>query len=322
MQSTTQTLDVSNVSNVSHIAVPTLKSSSTLVEFTYGVPTLSRKDRRVTDEVLTNKNAESGAGKFTKQLLPNCKELKELQNLGQRIRQTHYRWTLPWSDMGTRLLPMARFPDYNEIMTANEQEFRAGVQAILDVYDWEIIQAKTKLGDLFEPDKYPTLDEFEALFKWNFKYLPVPSAGDFRIDVGDEAVSVLTDNFQQNNQRELMSSMRHVVNEVRESLTKLSNQLQSGKTYDTTVGKPTLLSEDGKTVLHREDGVYRLLELMRTCNLTQDTQIEAARAKLEKQFLGSGLAISREALKEDSSLRDQTQAVVDDVIKSLPTLDM
>ncbi len=54
----------------------------------------------------------------------------------------------------------------------------------------------------------------------------------------------------------------------------------------------------------------------------QDTQIEAARVKLEEQFLGSGMALTREALKEDEALRTKTQAVVDDVLKNLPTLDL
>jgi len=51
--------------------------------------------------------------------------------------------------------------------------------------------------------------------------------------------------------------------------------------------------------------------------------MEAIRTKLEDQFRGVGkLPISPEALKEDSSLRAETRSVVEDVISSLPTIDL
>jgi hypothetical protein len=51
--------------------------------------------------------------------------------------------------------------------------------------------------------------------------------------------------------------------------------------------------------------------------------MEAIRTKLEDQFRGVGkLPISPEALKEDSHLRAETRSVVEDVISSLPTIDL
>ena len=44
-------------------------------------------------------------------------------------------------------------------MTAFEQEFDRLVQAFLDVYDWEIIQSRAKLGDLFNDADYMSVHE-------------------------------------------------------------------------------------------------------------------------------------------------------------------
>lgn len=305
---------------VPEISVPSLQSSAILIAFTCGVPTLSRKDKRVTDETLIHNNAEAGAGKFTKSLLPNCKELKSLQDLEKRIRQAHYRWTLPWSDIGLRLCPTARFPEYVEVMTEFENKFRAGAQAVLDVYDWEIIQAKTKLGDMFDENAYPSIEVLEGKFKWIMEYSELPEQGDFRIDVSNEMRDILKSNYSNGHPQRIQKAMTHVVSKIRYALDKISTQLTENRPNKDTIGAPTLY-EDGE-LKHRNSGVFELLELMRTCNIMQDTQIEAARVKLEEQFLGSGMALTREALKEDEALRTKTQAVVDDVLKNLPTLDL
>ena len=97
-----------------------------------------------------------------------------------------------------------------------------------------------------------------------------------------------------------------VLKEVIELLTRFHKQLDRGYIAEGTL-----------------DQIYLLLDTMRTCNLTQDTQIEAARLKLEEQFRGLGrLSLSKEALKEDDVLRAETKSVLEDVIKSLPTIDM
>ena len=66
-----------------------------------------------------------------------------------------------------------------------------------------------------------------------------------------------------------------------------------------------------------------MIDMLKACNLTGDTQMEAIRTKLEDQFRGVGkLPISPEALKEDSHLRAETRSVVEDVSSSLPTIDL
>jgi hypothetical protein len=71
------------------------------------------------------------------------------------------------------------------------------------------------------------------------------------------------------------------------------------------------------------DGVLDMIDMLKACNLTGDTQMEAIRIKLEDQFRGLGrVPLSAEALREDKHLRAETKSVVEDVIKNLPTIDL
>ena len=74
--------------------------------------------------------------------------------------------TLPWSDMGMRLLPTATFFKYKQRMTELEQEFERLVNNFFDIYDDAVINAQTLLGDLYNPDNYPPLDVLRHKFKF------------------------------------------------------------------------------------------------------------------------------------------------------------
>ena len=113
--------------------------------------------------------------------------------------------------------------------------------------------------------------------------------------------------------------MGDVFNRTRTYLERLHNSLD-----DTDVGK----RKDGKPKQKRLststfDGVLDMIDMLKACNLTGDTQMEAIRTKLEDQFRGLGrMPLSPEALREDKHLRAETKAVVEDVIKNLPTIDL
>ena len=64
--------------------------------------------------------------------------------------------------------------------------------------------------------------------------------------------------------------------------------------------------------------VLDIVDLLSVCNVTNDSQMEAMRLKLEDTLQG----VTPDALREDEFLRAETKKSVDEVIKSLPSLDM
>ena len=64
--------------------------------------------------------------------------------------------------------------------------------------------------------------------------------------------------------------------------------------------------------------VIDIVELLDVCNVTGDSQMTALKMKLDEALRG----VTPEALREDEYLRAETKRTVDDVIKSLPSLDV
>ena len=149
---------------VPNVSAPSIQSSAMIVEFSASVWTGRKKDKSASAQITMQNNAASGTANVSKKLLGDCAELRAVQDFVANARNQHYALTMPWSDLGQRLVPTAMFFDYQNQMSAFEQEFNRLVQAFLDVYDWEIIQSRAKLGDLFNDADYMSVHELSRKF--------------------------------------------------------------------------------------------------------------------------------------------------------------
>ena len=56
---------------------------------------------------------------------------------------------------------------------------------------WEIAQAAASQGYLFNANDYPEIGDIMKKFSYSLQYIPLPDAGDFRVDIGNEALTEL-----------------------------------------------------------------------------------------------------------------------------------
>ena len=166
--------------NMETPVVPSIASSAMLCELSISTWTGRKKDKRASEQVTSDNNASAGVANVSKKLLADCEELVAIQKLTANIRNLHYGMTMPWSDIGHRLLPTAQYFKYHEQMTTMQNEYESLVDTFLRDYDNEIINAQLKLGDLFDPFEYPTADSLRAKFGFRLSYIPLPDVGDFR----------------------------------------------------------------------------------------------------------------------------------------------
>ena len=93
-------------------------------------------------QVTDDNNAESGSAGVYKKLFGNCPELEAItKHVGHVRNHIHYKLTMPWSDLGQRLLATAMLPDYQLLMSEAEVEFWRLVKEFMKVYQWEVSQA-------------------------------------------------------------------------------------------------------------------------------------------------------------------------------------
>lgn len=286
---------------------PSIGSSSMLCELSISTWTGRKKDKRASEDVTTDNHAASGVASVHKKLLADCQELVAVQKFTANSRNLHYSMTMPWSDTGLRLLPTAQYFKYHQAMTDIQNEYNRLVDTFLSGYEWEITQASAKLGDLFQRDEYPTVEALRNKFGFRLSYIPLPDAGDFRIDIGNEATEQVKEHYQSYYSTQLNNAMNDVWQRTHKALTAMSERLDYSDHEKKKVFRDSLVGN-----------VLDMVELLTVCNVTGDSQMEAARLKLEDALRG----VNADALREDAHLRSETKRTVDEVIKSLPSLDI
>lgn len=294
-------------------SVPSISSSAVLIDLSISVWTGRKMDKRASMDVTASNNAAKGVAAVHKKLLGDCAELDAVQKFAANARNAHYAMTLPWSDLGMRLCPTTKYIDangYEKTMTELQAEFFRLTDAFLNAYDWEIQNAQLKLGDLFNADEYPTRQSLESKFKFRFTALPLPDAGDWRLDINNEAAQTLKEQYEKFYGDQLRSAMSDVWERAYDALTKMSERLDYADGETKKIFRDSLVTN-----------VQDIVDLLETCNITNDPVMAEAHRKLNAALQG----VTPDALREDSYLRAQTKQRVDEVkkiIDNLPGLGM
>lgn len=300
-----------NSVNPEHTA-PSIGSSAMLVDMSISFWTGRKKDKKASEDVTDANFAASGVASVHKKLLADCQELVAVHKFTANSRNIHYAMTMPWSKTGLALLPTAQYFKYHQAMTDIQNEYWRLVNTFLQGYEWEIVQASAKLGDLFNRDEYPTLDTLRSKFAFNLSYVPLPDAGDFRIDINNEANEQIRDHYQSYYATQLDNAMNDVWTRLHKALAAMSERLDYSPSATTKA--------DGKKTFRDSlvGNVLDMVELLNVCNVSDNNQMNTARMKLEDAFRG----VNADALREDAHLRSETKRTVDEVIKSLPSIGM
>ena len=281
----------------------TISSSAMLVDLTIKGYTGKKQDKAVADEVAGAKHAKSRAGTYQKNLFANCRELATIQGYDVMIRQWHNSRTLPWSDRGPRLLPTKNYFDYMRELQHHQSVREALIQEFVQdsVYARVIQEAQFELGALFNVDDYPDADEVRNhRFSMTYNIYPLPEAGDFRIDIGNEGLEQLRAEFEEAQERRISDAMQDIRNRVKEVVSRLSNQLR--------------IEPDGTKGRVHEGTIEACLELCDSIvalNLTRDPEIEAMR----RELVGVVQYVDAKDMRKDEAYRAQTKQDLDDLLE-------
>lgn len=286
------------------LSAPSIASSAMFAELSIGNWTARKLDKTATKQTTAAAGAADDAGAFHKKLL-SCPELEAVQkHIANTRANIHYRLTMPWSDLGLRLLPTSVFPEYYKEITAAETEFHRLVNEFLQAYTWAQAQAQARLGNLFSSDDYPTAESVASKFRFRHTQTPIPDVDDFRLNIGHEAETALKTQYQNFYTAQIDAAMRDVWQQTYDALAKMSERLDYTDKEDKATRK---IFRDSLV-----ENVRDLLALLPKFNITQDQRLENMRIRLEDAMLG----VSADALREDDILRIDTKSKVDGILKS------
>jgi len=301
-----------NLNQVPEVSTPSLQSSAVLVELCISQWTARKKDKRASDEVTRNAVADKGAASVNKKLLGDCPELDAIKKFATAVRTTHYNATVPWSDCGLRLLPMKRYAEYVNEMSGLQAEFKKLVDTFLNKYEWEVISSQARLGDLFLRDDYPTTESIARKFDMRINYIPVADASHFAVDIADEQRDILKSHYESYFSKQIESAMGDVWQRVHKALSAMSDRLAEPTDSDKTNKRGHKIFRESLVT-----NALDMLDLLSSCNVTGDSQMEALRLKLEESLRG----VTYESLSHSSIQRAETKRAADEMLASLPSLD-
>ncbi len=280
-----------------------IDTCSMIVEFNASVWTARKLDKTATDEVVHSKKAGAkDAARVNKHLLAGRNELDVIQKHVNATRTYVYSMTLPWSDSGQRLLPTDKFLEFNERMDEENDKFWKLVNDFVDVYPSLITAQAMALGDMFNRNDFPSQAEIAAKFDFTVGFLPVPTFGDFRIDVGNEAQKELQEKLESLTAARVDAAMRDIKEKLMDHLKRVSDRL----TVDYINGEAVTRKFHNSLV----EGGLELCDMVKSLNIVGDAQLEAARLGLEKALLN----VDAKELRTNAHTRADVKTQVDDIL--------
>ena len=291
-----------------------INEAALLVTLSIGIPPLVKTDKKATKQVEDTNRTDRNIGEFKKKLL-TADTLDKINTLRGEARTYHYAKTLPWGDLGIRLLPNVYLIDYQNELRRLSSEFENLTKDFLTAYPAEVAQAQLKLGDLFNEADYPPTAHLKDKFRFSVSFEPLPASGDFRVDIGATAAQELKDMYANVIQERIGAAMKDVWERLLTPLKNLSLKLDYEEVEDKsgtgnhTTSKPKNGHFKGTIVTN----VLEIVDVMKECNLMGDPKMEQVRIDLRKALTG----VTYDGLKNSESLRILTKEKIDGIISNL-----
>ena len=276
-----------------------IASSAVLIDLNISIWTARKLDKNVSKEIDINKNTTIKAGNYNKHILAGSDQLDAITKLANEIRDWHGRQTLPWSDTGTRLLPMTNFFEYKQQLGVYEAEFKSRINTFIQQYP-NIIQSMVyKLGNLFDRSEYPDADKIESKFNLRYTIMPVPETKDFRVDIADDIRDEMQKEYQKAYEGRVETAMSDAWSRLHNTLEHMVDRL----------------SGDDKKIFRNSlvDNALELTNLLTRLNITKDPKLEQARQALEQSLVG----VTADDLRESQGARQEILSRVNEIMESI-----
>lgn len=183
-----------------------LANKAMIVALTVSCWTARKQDKQVSVEVEKAHGAVD-AGRYNKLLIDKA-YLDPLTSYAGKVRNEHYRLTLPWLDNGGRLLPSKLFFEYQSTMDKLKSEYRKLVEDFVAVYQTQLVPAaRNRLGTMYDPSDYPDATLLPRKFGIDIDIMPVPQGEDFRVEVSESERARIQAEIEERTHRRKLDAM-------------------------------------------------------------------------------------------------------------------
>jgi hypothetical protein len=186
-------------------------------------------------------------------------------------------------------------------------ELRVAVEIFLAQYSTLVSAAAFSLGDLFKAEEYPTVDEVRSKFRVEYVFLPVPTSGDFRVDVVQDVAQTLRTEYESYYNSKIKDAVQDAWERLTECVKHMSQQLADAETPRETKKGPVHRRKFHDSMIGNAN---ELCSVLTALNITNDPKLEQARQALERAINNR----TADDLRESDELRRDTKARVDAIL--------
>lgn len=273
-----------------------LSDKALLVHLSVSQWIAKKLDRAASQEVAKANHADVRAGRYNKSLLPTSQHLDDVKAKTSMIRKKFYSNTLPWGIEGTYILPSANYLTFMTDFRKEKGEWEYLVEQFLTDYPRARSDASRLLGSLYNASDYPDVSVLRYKFAMDMTVLPVPSGGDFRVELVDEEYDAIRADIEQRVADAQLVAMRDVWQRLYDRVQKYVERLS-----------------DPKNIFHNTmiESASETCELLTRLNFTDDPNLEAMRSEVEQKLT----AYHPDAIRNDPDLRadvaKEAQSIMD-----------
>ena len=302
-----------------------IASSAMIGSLNISVWEARKLDKNTQAEVLANKGAKSRrAATVSKHLFSECPSLEAIKTLRGEARVWFNNATLPWDDNGGRLITTAQYLRVMEQAAKYEQRFNDLLNVFVNVYGTEISKQAFEMGALFDRSEYPPVSEVRGKFRFVLSVSPVPLAGDFRVDIGNEAAAQLKAQYERALAERVSGAVADTWQRVKAQVEWVHGRMTAVLEHDPDAVEQVPTTDDNGVVVSveikkkRRPKLYdsmleqglELCAMLRDLNVTNDPRLEAARQDLETALT----RVDIDSLKESTELQRATKSAMQDIL--------
>ncbi len=258
-------------------------------------------DRQASDHVAVAHDASASAGRYNKRLLPKA-AFAALTSTMSEARTKHYENSLPWDDKGARLLTVANYEHYTELMNALRERVVRQRARFIEDYDDYVDQARLDLGKLFRIEDYPSKEALQGKFAIRYRITPVPDADHFIAKLASDDTDRVKRDIERHIEEQLHDAVGDLYRRLGEAVGRVSDRLQE--------------DDNGKPLVFRNsmiENIRDLVDVVPRLNIFGDDELARLCGQVKEKIAGVEPDALRPSKTFDPAARAQVKRDADDL---------
>ena len=251
-------------------------------------------DRQASTHVAVHHEASAAAGRYNKCLLPRT-AFAAINSTMSAARTAHYAQSLPWDDQGSRLLPVANYEQYIELMDGLRERMVRERARFIEDYEDNIDKARLDLGKLFRIADYPSKEDLHGRFGLRYRIVPVPDADHFMAKLASDDTDRVKRDIESQIEERLHDAVGDLYRRLGEAVERVSDRLRE--------------DDEGKPLVFRDSmigNIRDLVDIVPRLNIFGDETL----AQLCQQVKDRIAGVEPDALRPSKSFDPAARASV------------